>query len=187
MRHGDDPVVLAFIPALMAALASTMLPVSNLTNLVVVEHIDVGVVDSLRHAAPAAIAAVGVGWVAFRATFPLPSGQATIRDAVDAHAIRTGLPVAVSLLVGFSVGERLGVPAWVVVAIALAGIAMATRSLPWRSVPVGPAVLALALGTLAIAAPALHLERSPGRTCAVGWRVGAPALLVALAVRLVAA
>ena len=267
LRHGDDPVALAFIPALMAALASTVLPVSNLTNLVVVEHIDVGVVDFLRHAAPAAVAAVAVGWVAFRATFPGPAGQAMVRDAVDAHAIRAGMPVVVWLLVGFTVGERFGVPAWVVVAIALAGTVLATRSLPWRSVPVGPAVLALALGTLAIAAaPALHLERlfeidgrageaavfgvavaganvmnnlpatvvslpalelhpdrvwalllgvnlgpllwvtgalstllwqstmgrlghpiSARRYAAVGWRVGVPALLVALAVRVVAA
>ena len=171
------------------------------------------------------------------------------------------------MLVGFTVGERLGVPAWVIVALALIAVVLGTRSLPWRSIPVGPAVLALALGTLAIAAaPALHVDRlfeidgrageaavfgagvagasvmnnlpasvvslpalelhpdrvwalllgvnigpllwvtgalstllwqstmgrlghpiSAGRYAAVGWRIGLPALLVALAVRLVAA
>ena len=38
-----------------------------------------------------------------------------------------------------------------------------THRLPWRSTPVGPAVLALSLGTLAVAAaPGLHIDRLLG-------------------------
>ena len=74
--------------------------------------------------------------------------------------MRIGIPVVVWLLGGFTIGERIGAPPWAVVAIALAGVAITTQRLPWRSTPVGPAVLALALGTLAVAAaPALRLDR----------------------------
>jgi arsenical pump membrane protein len=146
----------------MASLASSVLPVSNLTNLIVIERIDVGTVDFLRHAAPAAVAAVAIGWFAHRATFPAagrPLGEAS-PTPVDRRALRIGIPVVVWLLVGFTVGERFGVPAWVVAAAALTALLVVTRELPWRAVPVAPALLALGLGTLAIAAaPSLQLER----------------------------
>jgi arsenical pump membrane protein len=118
------------------------------------------VVDFLHHAAPPAVAATAVGWFAHRAAFPPAGGGVATRDVVDADAVRIGIPVVVWLLVGFTVGERAGVPAWLVAAVALAGLATVTRRLPWRSVPAGPAVLALGLGTLAIAAaPALRVDR----------------------------
>ena len=159
-RHGDDPLALAFIPALMASLASTVLPVSNLTNLIVVEQLDVGAGDFLVHAAPAALVAVVVGWFGHRRRFPAPRGDRGVVDAVDRHAIAIGAPVVVWLLIGFTVGERLGAPAWTIAGAALAVLVAVTRRLPWRSVPIGPAVLALALGTLAVAAaPDLHLDR----------------------------
>ena len=119
-RHGEDPVALAFIPALMASLASTVLPVSNLTNLVVAEHLDLGAGDFLVHAAPAAVAAVVVGWFAYRRTFPPPAvGDAGVERPVTAGPCAIGAPVVVWLLVGFTVGERLGVPAWAIAAVAL--------------------------------------------------------------------
>lgn len=263
-RHREDPVALAFIPALMASLASTVLPVSNLTNLIVVDRIDVGAIEFLTRAAPSAVAAVVVGWFAYRRTFPARREEAPHSDVVDRRALRIGVLVTAWLLVGFTVGERLGVPAWAVTAVALLGLTLLTGRLAWRAVPLGPAVLALALGTLAVAAaPSLHLDGlfaidgragdaavfgaaaaganvvnnlpatvvalpsldahperawalllgvnlgpllwvtgalstllwqstmarlghpvSPRRYAAVGWRVGVPALLVALAVRL---
>ena len=39
-RHGLDPVRLAFQPVLLASLASSALPVSNLTNLIVADRLD---------------------------------------------------------------------------------------------------------------------------------------------------
>ncbi|HEU4841305.1 MAG TPA: SLC13 family permease [Ilumatobacteraceae bacterium] len=160
VRRGEDPLALAFVPALMASLASTVLPVSNLTNLVVVEQIDLGAGDFLRHAAPSSLAAVAVGWFAYRRAFAPSRGPAVAgREEVDRRALRIGIPVVVWLLAGFTVGERAGVPAWVVAAGALVALVALTRRLPWRAAPVGPAVLALALGTLAIAAaPSLHLD-----------------------------
>jgi arsenical pump membrane protein len=178
LRHGDDPVALAFIPALMASLASTVLPVSNLTNLIVADQLDLGAGDFLVHAAPAALAAVLVGWFAYRRRFPVPAGAHAAVEVVDRRALAVGVPVVVWLLVGFTVGERLGAEAWMVAAVALVALVAVTRRLPWRMVPVGPAVLALSLGTLAVAAaPDLHLDR----LFAIDGRTGELAVLGAAA------
>ncbi len=178
LRHGDDPLALAFIPALMASLASTVLPVSNLTNLVVAERLDVGAGDFLVHAAPAALVAVAVGWFGYRRCFAAPVGSPGVVDEVDRSALVIGLPVVVWLLIGFTVGERLGAPAWTIAASALVVLIVITRRLPWRAVPIGPAVLALALGTLAVAAaPDLHLDR----LFAVDGRAGEAAVFGAAA------
>ena len=160
-RHGDDPVALAFIPALMASLASTVLPVSNLTNLVVVEHIDLGAGDFLRHAAPAAIAAVVVGWFAYRAPRSRPPAgrrPGAARRSIDGRSA-SGCR---SWCGCWSASPSVSEPA------CRRGSSRRSPSDGDRrvdappavaTVPVGPAVLALALGTLAVAAaPDLHLD-----------------------------
>ena len=117
---------------------------SNLTNLVVAGQLDLGAGDFLVHAAPAAVAATIVGWFAYRRRSPVPSTVAAPAPSrPDRRALRIGVPVVVWLLVGFTVGERLGVPAWVVARIALVVLVVVTRRLPVAHVPVGPAVLAL--------------------------------------------
>lgn len=64
------------------------------------------------------------------------------------------------LLLGFTVGGHFGVAAWAVTLAALAGLATLSGRLPWRAVPVAPAVLAVAVGTLAVSAiAALQLDR----------------------------
>ena len=162
-RHGEDPVLLAFLPALLASLASTVLPVSNLTNLVVARRLDLGTTDFLVHAAPVALAATIVGWLVWsRLAGPAPAVRPAHEPAVPG-ALAIGVPVVVWLLLGFTVGDQLGVPAWVVAGLALAVLVLLTRRLPWQHVPVGAAALALSLGTLALgAAPALGLDRVLG-------------------------
>lgn len=152
-RRGEDVMALAFIPALMASLASSVLPVSNLTNLIVADHLGLGSGDFLRHAAPAALAATVVGWFAYRRVFPPSPSAVVVDEPVDRRALALGGTVVVVLLVGFTVGERAGLPAWIVAAVALVVAVLGTGSLPWRAVPVLPAVLALALGTLALGVP----------------------------------
>jgi arsenical pump membrane protein len=153
-RHGEDPLALASVPALMASLASTVLPVSNLTNLIVVGQLDIGTADFLVHAAPAAAAAVAVGWFFDGRAFVEPAGAHPAPEPVDERALRIGTPVVVWLLVRFAFGERLGAPAWSVAAVAVAALMILTRRLPWRAVPVEPAlpalVVALAVRLVAI-------------------------------------
>jgi arsenical pump membrane protein len=179
LRHGDEPLALAFIPALMASLASTVLPVSNLTNLIVAEQLDLGAGDFLVHAAPAALVAVVVGWFGYSRRFPVPRVANGAVDEVDRHALAIGVPVVVWLLAGFTVGEWLGAPAWTIAASALVVLVVVTGRLPWRTVPIGPAVLALCLGVLAVAAaPDLHLDR----LFALDGRAGEAAVFGAAAV-----
>jgi arsenical pump membrane protein len=193
-RHHDDVVALAFIPALLASLASSVLPVSNLTNLVVAGRLHLGVGDFLVHAAPVAAVATAVGWVAFRRVSPPEPVGTPVHETVATGAIRAGAPVVAFLLIGFTVGDALGVPAWVVAALALAWLCVRTRSLPWRHVPAQAVALALALGTLALGAAqsidvgrVLTVAGLPGEALAFGATAfGAnavnnlPAVLVAL-------
>ncbi len=160
VRHGEDPVALAFIPALVASLASSVLPVSNLTNLVLAQHLDLTARAFLVQAAPAALAASAVGWLGYRRTFASAAAVDPADDPVDCAALWRGGAVVAWLLVGFTVGEAFGLPAWAVAGSALAVVGFTTRRIRWRAVPLAPALLALALGTLAIAAaPALRIGR----------------------------
>ena len=69
-RVGVDPVMLAFQPVLLAMLASGVLPVSNLTNLIAASHLSLTSTDFLAHLALPSVLASTVGWFAYRRVFP---------------------------------------------------------------------------------------------------------------------
>ena len=104
-----------------------------------------------------------MGWLVWsRLAGPAPAVRPA-HEPVVPGALAIGVPVVVWLLLGFTVGDQLGVPAWVVARLALAALVVLTRRLPWEHVPVGAAALALSLGTLALgAAPALGLDHVLG-------------------------
>ena len=194
-RHGLDPVAAAFPPVLLACFASSALPVSNLTNLLAAERFGLHAADVAVHLGPASVAAVVVGYLAYRRTFPTMTPTLVApREPVDVRAWRIGVPVVLFVLVGFTVGDRLGVPAWAVAAIADVALMAVLRSVPWRVLPAGAVLLAGGLAVLAgAAAPELGLGRLLGGAGAGAWlRVGVlgvvganllnnlPALLVAL-------
>jgi arsenical pump membrane protein len=64
-----DPVAMAFQPALLACLASSALPVSNLTNLIAVAQGQVSPVQLTLHLALPTLAACVVGYVGWRLAF----------------------------------------------------------------------------------------------------------------------
>ena len=168
--HGLDPVRIAFQPVLLASLASSALPVSNLTNLIVAERFEASTVDFLWRLGPASMLASWVGWIAYRRlpSVVAPPVEAQIADdellpiggAEATHAIRIGAPAVVVLLLGFVVGDSIGLPPWVVAAVVAAALVVVTRHLPWRSLPWEAAVVAAGLAVLAgAAAPQLGLDR----------------------------
>jgi len=201
-RRGRDPVAFGFIPVLLASLASSVLPVSNLTNLIVADRFHLGVLDFVEHLGLPTLAAVIVGgWMfarccggQFAATPIADLGRQSSADAVDPAALRVGYPVVAWLLIGFVAGGQIGVPEWAVVAVALVALAVRQRSLPWRDVPVQAAVLAVGLGVLATAAARhlpveqlLSIRGIPGKLATVGVMAvssnainNLPALLVTL-------
>jgi|GEM_PF-3811592 Na+/H+ antiporter NhaD and related arsenite permeases len=61
-----DPIALVAIPLLLASLASSVLPVSNLTTLIVVDRFHLGVGEVVAHLGLASAAATAVGWWAYR-------------------------------------------------------------------------------------------------------------------------
>ncbi|MFM2077919.1 MAG: hypothetical protein RJA49_1809 [Actinomycetota bacterium] len=165
-RHGLRPEMLAFQPALLACLASSPLPVSNLTNLIVAEKFDLGVGEFLRHLALPTVAACAVGWWGFRLMFDLHASTDGVDEPVDHRALRRGLPVIAFVLVGFTLGDVVGVPAWVVAALAAVWAAALVREVPWRTVPYEAMLVAVGLSVVvAGAVPHLgldHLLRGTG-------------------------
>lgn len=169
-RHGIDPVVLAYQPALLACLASQPLPVSNLTNLIAAERLDLTAVEFLTHLGPVAVVTCTVGWFGYdrwvlrhttrnQLAHDLPEVP-TVSSGDDGRALRLGLPIIGFVLVGFTVGNSLGVPAWIVAAIAVAWAMVLVREVPWRTIPVGAMLVAAGLAVLVAGAlPDLHIDR----------------------------
>src|SRR3954452_14141216 len=153
-RHELDPVVLAFQRALLACLASNPLPVSKLTNLIAAERLDLGVGEFLTNLGPMTLVTCTAGWFAYarRARrVPSTAQHEPMHDEgpADGRALRLGLPISGFVLVGFTFGNALGIPAWIVAAVATGWAIALVRQLPWRTVPIGAMLVAAALAVSA--------------------------------------
>ena len=99
-RRGQDPLVLAVIPMVLANLASSVLPVSNLTTLIAAQRFDVGAGELLRGLGPATVVMLTVGffthrrWVAAREP--------------DAALAVIGGPLASTPIDGDGIGDGVG-------------------------------------------------------------------------------
>jgi arsenical pump membrane protein len=150
-----DPVAMAFQPALLACLASSALPVSNLTNLIAISE---GRIDAAtlitRLGVPTLVACiVGYGGWRFafrhRALIPVPPA---VGERPSRRALLIGATVLVVLLVGFLAGRMVGIEPWAVVAVVDLALIGVTRTVPWRSIPWGTAAVAAGLAVVAAAA-----------------------------------
>ncbi|MCK9902781.1 citrate transporter [Frankia sp. Cpl3] len=160
-RHGLDARLLAFQPVLLACLASSALPISNLTNLIAADALDIGFEDFLLRLGPASLAAVVVGWCFYRRLPGSTDRPVPVHEPVDRRALRLGLPIVVFVILGFTVGDALGIKAWMVALVADAVLLLMTRDLRWGDFPWGAAGLAVGLGLLAAAAaPHLGIDRA---------------------------
>jgi arsenical pump membrane protein len=156
-RMGMSPVALAVQPVLLACLASSFLPVSNLTNLIASDRLGLHPLDFLVHLGPATLAGLAVGWRCYRRAYPIPEptpSAAVARVPVDRPALRLGAVVVAVLLVGFLAGPALGVPPWAVVAVVDLALIARLRHVPVGAVPWGTALVAAGLAVLAGAAVA---------------------------------
>src|SRR6478735_9663607 len=112
-RRADvDPLTLALVPLLLACLASSVLPVSNLTNLVVAEHVDLTTASLLTHLGLPSLAAVVVGWWGYARRHPTRLDPPAVRDLVDRRALRVGGTVVGAVLVGLVLGTTVGFAPW---------------------------------------------------------------------------
>jgi arsenical pump membrane protein len=151
-RHGLDPVHIAFQPVLLACLASSALPISNLTNLIAADSLQLGIEDFILRLGPASLAAVVVGWFAYIRLPDIKDLRVEIRDPVDPRALKLGTPVVAFVVLGFTVGDALGVKAWIVALVADLVLLAMTRDVRLGDFPFGAAGLAVGLGLVATAA-----------------------------------
>ena len=146
LRTGSSPLALAAVPLLLASLASSVLPVSNLTTIIAAERLDLGVGDVATHTALPSLAACAVGWWCYRRRHP--SHLRGVAGAPpDRRALRVGGAVVALVLVGFTLGPSIGLDAWIVALAADLVLIALTRRVPWREVP-----LVTAAGVAAVAA-----------------------------------
>jgi arsenical pump membrane protein len=147
LRARVDPVALVAVPLLLASLASSVLPVSNLTTLIVTDRLDLGVGDVVGHLAFPSLAAVAVGWWCYRRRYPTVLVDEGGGEP-DRRALLPGGVIVGFLLVGFVVGPSFGIDPWMTAVAADVVLVVLTRSLPWRSVPVVTAVAVAALAAV---------------------------------------
>jgi len=147
-RSSVDPLSLAVIPLVLASLASSVLPISNLTTLIVVDRVGLSVAQVASHLGAATVAAVVAGWFAYRRRHPasIPAGPT---GEVDRGALRFGGLVVAGVLVGFVAGPSVGVAPWVVALAADAVLVVRVRTVPWREVPLSTAA-AIAVLTIVV-------------------------------------
>ncbi|HET9732760.1 MAG TPA: SLC13 family permease [Acidimicrobiales bacterium] len=155
-RSGVGRLRLAWQPVLLALLASSALPVSNLTNLIAAARWGLGTVQVAEHLGPPSLAACIVGWLMYRRVVGAPTPVGGPPPDRQRDGLLLGSVVVAGVLVGFTGGEVMGVPPWAVAVAADAVLVVASRSLPTRAVPVGTALVVAALAVLA-AGVAPHL------------------------------
>ena len=158
-RCGLDPVALGFQPVLLACLASSALPVSNLTNLIAASDRHLGAADFVTHLGLPTLAATTVGWFAYRAVVRPGVPATPVEGQADRRPLVVGGVVVAAVLAGFVVGPTVGIPEWAVALAADCVLIAVTRHLPVRDLPWGTALVAASLGLLAGGAAAhLHVE-----------------------------
>src|SRR5262249_36511777 len=129
------------------SLASSVLPVSNLTTLIVADRLHLGVGDVFTHLALPSVVAVAVGWWCYRRRYP----TVLVDDAggePNRRALAVGGVIVGFLLVGFVVGPSFGVDPWMTALAADLVLVVIVRTLPWRSVPLLTAVAVAALAAV---------------------------------------
>lgn len=154
----------AFQPVLLSLLASSPLVGSNLTNLVLLGSLGLSPVSLLAHLFLPTLAGVAVGYLVYRRIFltreskrPLsPSSDLSPCRAIrpgalsDRMVVLVGGSVTVLMLLGMIFGRYLGIAPWLVVLVCDLILALALKSLPFRSVPIFSAVAIVGLGITAI-------------------------------------
>ncbi|MBO0893279.1 MAG: hypothetical protein J2O39_02790 [Acidimicrobiales bacterium] len=156
-QSGMSERSLAFQPVLLACLASSFLPVSNLTNLIAAAHTGASPVSFLVHLGPPSLVATVVGYVCYRRLLPpgIPASSGSpgaLPVTLTARPLVVGGGVVAVVLAGFVAGPSLGLKPWEVALAADAVLIALTRHVPLRQVPWGTALVAAALAVLAAAA-----------------------------------
>lgn len=173
-----DPVPIVAIPVLLASLASSPLPVSNLTNLIVIGAFHVSSLSFIAHLGLPTLMAVLVGWLLYRRRFTTKLTRVLLDKRFDqANALKIGGLVVGGLLIGFLFGPQVGIDAWMVALAADTILVLITRSVPWRAVPLALVAAVAVIGSIvAVVIPAESLRPLFGHTPTIGTMLMAAGL-----------
>lgn len=162
-----SPRFLGFQPVILALLASSFIPVSNLTNLIAAARTGIGPLAILEHLGLASAVASGVGYFLYRGASSVAGRAGVPQGGAESGAVRSsprrdvllvGSAVVVVLLVGFVLGPSVGIEPWMVALAGDAVLVLLTRGLPVSSLPWETALVAGGLGVVAaVAAEGLRL------------------------------
>lgn len=147
-----DPKLVVVIPVLLASLASGFLPISNLTNLILVDRFSVGSGYFLAKMGLPVIFASTLGYFLYcRAVRGLYFHQKKTRT-LDIKPLVIGSLIVVLLVLGFLIGPYFSVKEWEVALVADIALAIIAKSVPIKAIPLKTALLVLCLGPLTLAA-----------------------------------
>ena len=144
-----DPLPVVVIPLLLACFASSLLPVSNLTNLIAASAFDIGTGDFVRYLGLPTLTAVIVGWIVYRRRFPHELPVVPLDAEPDWRALRIGGVIVAGVLTGFLGGHLVGLEAWMVVLLADLVLLAIVRWVPWRCLPLKTALIVIVVGCAA--------------------------------------
>ncbi len=169
-RRRVPAIVLCLQPLLLSCLASSALPISNLTNLIATPVAGLSTLGFLEHLAPPTLAASTVGWWCYlrllrRDEFAgRPEGPGASRArlraapsaeiaadtrAPDRRLLALGGAFVMACVAGFIAAPSIGAAPYEVAAGGDVVLVALTRRLPWRAVPGRSVVTVLGLGVLA--------------------------------------
>lgn len=162
-RTRRDPLTLAFQPVLLACLASSALPVSNLTNLIARSATDATTIDFVTHLAIPSLVATTVGWFIYNRvlhpdqTTTTPDLPVSADRARHPRALLAGGIILTGVVIGFVAGPTIGIDAWIVALVADLALAIVLRRpVHISDIPASTAIIVASLGVLA-ATVATHL------------------------------
>jgi arsenical pump membrane protein len=162
-RRGLDPTTLAFQPVILAMLASSTLPVSNLTNLIASNKLHLSMGTFFVHLALPTLVATTVGWFCYRRAFHIQTPTVHAPSHPNRRPLVIGSITVLVVLVGFTVGPSFGIAPWTTALVIDIVLIVVTRSVPWRALPLNAGVVVGGLAVLAAgAAPHLPIAQLLG-------------------------
>lgn len=177
-----DPLPVVVIPLLLACFASSLLPVSNLTNLIAASALEISSLEFLRYLTLPTLVAVTVGWFLYRRRFPHTLEVVPLDKKPDMRALKIGGLIVAGMLIGFIFGHYVGLQAWMVMLIADIILVAILKTFPWRSVPLKTALIVALVGCAAVLIiPAQLLQGLFAQDSSAGAIVGAIGLSTLLA------
>lgn len=146
----SDPLPLLVIPLLLASFASSLLPISNLTNLILVGKFNIAAKDFLFYLGLPTIAATMSAWFFYKKRFPENLTLVPLEKHFDHKAFTIGCIILIYLLIGFTFGMEAGLQPWLIVLFADIVLICITRSFSWEWIPLKTTILVTAIAGVAI-------------------------------------